>query len=67
MTDLPAGIALLTPKEVAAMLRLSRQYVYKMAKNRELASVKIGGAIRFDPKDVASYVSEHTRERRTGE
>ena len=51
---LPAGA-------VAEMLGLSRQHVYTMAASGELPSIKLRGAVRFDPADVERFIREHRR------
>lgn len=51
---LPAGA-------VAKMLSLSRQHVYTMATSGELPSIKLRGAVRFDPEDVERFIREHRR------
>jgi excisionase family DNA binding protein len=51
---LPAGA-------VAEMLSLSRQHVYTMAASGELPSIKLRGAVRFDPKDVERFIRAHRR------
>lgn len=52
---LPAGV-------VGEMLSLSRQHIYTMAASGELPSIKLRGAVRFDPKDVERFIQEHRRE-----
>ncbi len=51
---LPAGA-------VAEILGLSRQHVYTMAASGELPSIKLRGAVRFDPADVEAFIREHRR------
>ena len=52
---------LLTAQGVARMLNLSRQHVYTMAASGELPSIKLKGAVRFDPADVDRFIREHRR------
>lgn len=47
---------LLTPREVAELLRVSPRTVYRLARARELASVAVGQSVRFRAQDVAAYV-----------
>jgi len=54
------GKRLLTPREVAAFLGLSVDTVYKKARLRELPSVKVGRALRFDVVALERYVEQHT-------
>lgn len=51
---LPAGA-------VGEMLSLSRQHVYTMAASGELPSIKLRGAVRFDPADVERFIQAHRR------
>ena len=51
---LPAGA-------VAEMLSLSRQHIYTMAASGELPSIKLRGAVRFDPVAVDRFIQEHRR------
>lgn len=46
---------LLTPKEVAAELRVSERQVVRMARDGRLPSVRVGRFHRFEPTDVADY------------
>lgn len=52
---------LLRAEEVARQLGLSRQHVYAMAASGELPSIKLRGAVRFDPADVEAFIREHRR------
>lgn len=52
---------LLLPGSVAEMLGLSRQHIYTMAASGELPSIKLRGAVRFDPKDVDRFIRDHRR------
>lgn len=49
---------LLTVDEVAARLRVSRWMVYRLIKERQLTSVKVGKCRRVAPESVAVYISE---------
>ena len=55
------GKGLLPPGKVAEMLGLSKPHVYNLAKGGELASIKFGRAVRFDPKDVDRFIRNHRR------
>ena len=59
----PAGgrLALLTPGETALRLGLSRSRVYALAAAGEIPSVKVGRAVRFEPRDVERFIREHRR------
>ncbi len=54
---------LLTAEVVARRLNLSRQHVYTMAASGELPSIKFGGAVRFDSRDVEEFIERHRRQR----
>lgn len=51
---LPAGA-------VGEILSLSRQHVYTMAASGELPSIKLRGAVRFDPAAVEKFIVQHRR------
>jgi excisionase family DNA binding protein len=54
------GKRLLTPRETAEYLGLKVDTVYKKARMRELPSVKVGRALRFDIVALDRYVEQHT-------
>lgn len=54
------GKRLLNPEEAAAYLGLKVDTVYKKARLRELPSVKVGRALRFDVKALERFVEQHT-------
>ena len=45
-----------TAEELAEVLSLSRKHIYKMAKKGRMPSMRIGGAIRFDPHATAAWL-----------
>ena len=49
---------LLTPKEVAAWLKMSVVWVYKQSQKGLLPFHRVGEAIRFDPEEIRSYLIE---------
>ncbi len=53
---------LLRAGEVGKILDFSKQQVYALAAARDLPSIKLGRAVRFDPEDVERYIQEHRRE-----
>ncbi len=53
---------LLTLKEVAKLLRLSPQTLYKMLEQGEIPAVKIGSQWRFDREQLKSWLNRHTAE-----
>ena len=48
---------LLTIPDVAALLKVSIATVRRLQQQRKLPFVKIGGSIRFERGDIASYVA----------
>ena len=56
------GKRLLNVKEAAGFLGLQVDTVYKKARLRELPSVKVGRALRFDVKALERYIEQHTIE-----
>ena len=50
---------LLTLKEVAKLLRLSPQTLYKMLEQGEIPAVKIGSQWRFDREQLRSWLESH--------
>jgi excisionase family DNA binding protein len=41
--------------EFAELIGISRQHIYKLAKAGRMPSHRIGGAVRFDPKELADW------------
>ena len=56
------GKRLLNVREAAQYLGLEVDTVYKKARLRELPSVKVGRALRFDVKALERFVEQHTIE-----
>ncbi len=48
---------LLTVKEVAALLRVSAQTLYKMLEQGEIPAVKVGSQWRFDPEKIKAWIA----------
>ena len=55
------GDRLLSAAEVGLRWNLSRSRVYALASSGELPSIKLKGAVRFDPRDVDEYIRSHRR------
>jgi len=51
---------LLTPPEVADLLRVKLPRVYEAVKDRRLRAIKIGRLLRFRPQDVNAFLESHT-------
>ena len=54
------GKRLLNVREAAKYLGLEVDTVYKKSRLRELPSVKVGRALRFDKSALDRYVEQHT-------
>ena len=54
------GKRLLNARETAQYLGLEVGTVYKKARLRELPSVKVGRALRFDLVAITRYIEQHT-------
>lgn len=53
---------LLTRAECAAYLHVSEEWVKRSTLRRTLPSVKVGGSIRYDLKDLDEYIAAGRRE-----
>lgn len=49
---------LLTVKEVAALLRVSAQTLYKMLEHGDIPAVKVGSQWRFDRDKIRAWIEE---------
>lgn len=54
------GKRLLNVREAAAFLGLAEDTVYRKSRLRELPSVKVGRALRFDRVALERYIELHT-------
>ena len=52
-------IELLTPDELAKMLKISRRGVYRLMASRKIRFHKVKGGVRFDMNDVMTYLQEN--------
>jgi len=50
-------MALMTVKEVAAMLRLSAASIYTMAQKGQIPAIKLGGSWRFERKTMEQFLA----------
>jgi excisionase family DNA binding protein len=57
MEELAKRSSALKAAEVAAMLGVTPQHIYKMAACGELPSCRVAGAVRFDLHDLAVWLS----------
>ena len=56
------GKRLLNTREAAEYLGIAVDTVYRMSRLRELPSVKVGRALRFDRVALERYVEQHSIE-----
>ena len=56
------GRRLLNVREAAQYLGLEVDTIYKKSRLREVPSVKVGRALRFDVKALERYIEQHTIE-----
>lgn len=52
------NVKLLTPKEVADMLRISMTGVYRLVEGRKVRFYRVRGVLRFDMQDIQAYLRE---------
>jgi len=45
-------------RDLAQLLGVSQQQIYKMAANGEIPSFKVANAVRFDPHEIAVWLTE---------
>lgn len=50
---------LLTPDELASMLKISKAGVYRLVEQRQIHFHKIMGSLRFDKNDVLSFLRQN--------
>jgi excisionase family DNA binding protein len=62
MTTIPESPRLLTTKDVAKRLSLSPRSVERLrAQGLGPPFIRLGGAVRFDPRDVDAWLAAHRR------
>ncbi len=52
------NMKLLTPGEVAALLRISKTGVYRIVERRAVRFYRISGVLRFDQNDIETYIRQ---------
>lgn len=50
----------MTVKEVAALLRVSPQTLYKMLEHRQIPAVKVGSQWRFDRDQIREWIRKQS-------
>jgi excisionase family DNA binding protein len=53
--------ALMKVEEVAEILSVSKELIYKLAKNKQIKSVRIGSAVRIHPNDLLRYLETNSQ------
>ena len=61
-SNVGVGKRLLNVEEAARFLGLQVDTIYKKARLRELPSVKVGRALRFDTNALERFIEQHTIE-----
>ena len=54
----PPSCDLLTPDEVAELLRVSKTSVYRLVERRVIRFYRICGLLRFDREDVHAFIGD---------
>ena len=49
---------LMTVEDVAALLKVEKQLVYKLKRDKKIPFIKIGGVIRFRRVDVDQWIEQ---------
>lgn len=49
---------LITPDELADLLRISKVGVYRLVEKRLIPFYRVRGSLRFDKKDVMAYLAD---------
>lgn len=52
---------LLSVRRTAVRLGIGRGTTYRLIRNGEIPSVKVGGSIRVDPRELDRWIQERTR------
>jgi excisionase family DNA binding protein len=52
-------IEILTPNEVAELLKISKVGVYRMVEKRRIRFYKVMGSLRFEKADILTFLQEN--------
>lgn len=55
---------LLRPKEAAALLAISARTLWSLTASGEIASLRIGRAIRYRPEDLRAFIDRNWKDRK---
>jgi len=58
-SDKPTQSQLLKADEVAKILNVSQALVYKLMRNQNIPTIRIGNTRRIDPQDLKNYINEN--------
>ncbi|MCH7519910.1 MAG: helix-turn-helix domain-containing protein [Candidatus Dadabacteria bacterium] len=58
-TDSNLTPELLTPDELATMLKISKAGVYRLVEKRRIPFHKVTRSVRFDKKDILSFLQQN--------
>jgi excisionase family DNA binding protein len=58
-----ATVRLLTAREVAALLAISPRKLWELTASGTVACVRIGRAVRYDPRDVEAWILRQKQRR----
>ena len=58
-TGSKSTIEILTPTEVANLLKISKIGVYRMVEKRRIRFYKVIGSLRFDKEDILAFLQEN--------
>jgi len=51
--------SLITPKDLALLLKVSNTTIYRIIEGRKISFYKISGSIRFKQADVEAYMTQN--------
>jgi len=58
-TDSHTTLRLLTPDEMADLLRISKSTLYRLIEKRKIPFYKVEGSLRFLKRDIVSYLDKN--------
>lgn len=60
--QVPAFQALLTAKATAKLLGISSRTLWSLTNRREIPHLRIGKILRYDPRDIQTWIEKRKRE-----
>lgn len=67
MTDTNRIPPLLSAKDVARTLGVSYRTLWLLKESGSIPSVRVGGSVKYDPRDVREFIERNKTARRTEE